>query len=72
MKLDEYKDNQVLFYCASGGRSPSDVDTLANNGFKNIYHLRSVICSWIYILNKECSDKNPGERKIYEYRLYEI
>ena len=38
-ELDEYKDKPILVYCASGGRSPRAVDTLANNDFKNIYHL---------------------------------
>ena len=39
-ELDEYKDKPVLVYCASGGRSPRAVDTLANNDFTNIYHLK--------------------------------
>lgn len=51
MKLDElgaYKDKPVLVYCASGGRSPRAVETLANNDFKNIYHLSRGIGSWRY------------------------
>lgn len=35
-ELDKYKDKPVLVYCASGGRSPRAVDTLANNDFENI------------------------------------
>ncbi|MCB2305115.1 rhodanese-like domain-containing protein [Clostridium estertheticum] len=55
MKLDElgvYKDKPVLVYCASGGRSPRAVDTLANNDFKNIYHLSHGIGSWRYSLSR--------------------
>ena len=55
MKLDEldvYKDKPVLVYCASGGRSPRAVDTLANNDFKNIYHLSRGISSWRYSLTR--------------------
>lgn len=47
-ELDKYKDKPVLVYCASGGRSPRAVDTLANNNFKNIYHLSRGISSWRY------------------------
>ena len=55
MKLDElskYKDKPVLVYCASGGRSPRAVDTLANNSFNNIYHLSRGICSWGYSVTR--------------------
>ena len=55
MKLDElgaYKDKPVLVYCASGGRSPRAVETLANNDFKNIYHLSRGISSWRYNLTR--------------------
>jgi len=45
-ELNQYKDKPVLVYCASGGRSPRAVDTLANNDFKNIYHLSRGISSW--------------------------
>ena len=51
-ELDKYKDKPVLVYCASGGRSPRAVETLANNDFKNIYHLSSGICSWRYSLTR--------------------
>lgn len=47
-ELNEYKDKPVLVYCASGGRSPRAVDTLANNDFKDIYHLTRGISSWRY------------------------
>ena len=45
-ELDKYKDKPVLVYCASGGRSPRAVDTLANNDFENIYHLSRGMSSW--------------------------
>ena len=51
-ELDKYKDKPVLVYCASGGRSPRAVDTLANNSFKNIYHLSRGISSWRYSVTR--------------------
>jgi len=51
-ELNQYKDNPVLVYCASGGRSPRAVETLANNDFKNIYHLSRGISSWRYNLTR--------------------
>ncbi len=51
-ELHKYKDKPVLVYCASGGRSPIAVDTLANNSFKNIYHLNRGIYSWRYSLTR--------------------
>ncbi|MFT5874195.1 MAG: rhodanese-related sulfurtransferase [Clostridium sp.] len=47
-ELSKYKDKPVLVYCASGGRSPRAVDTLANNSFENIFHLSRGISSWRY------------------------
>jgi rhodanese-related sulfurtransferase len=55
MKLTElnvYKDKPVLVYCASGGRSPRAVDTLANNDFKDIYHLTRGLSSWRYNVSR--------------------
>src|SRR5665647_2519714 len=52
-ELDKYKDKPVLVYCASGGRSPRAVDTLANNDFKNIYHLSRGISSWRYNVTRK-------------------
>ncbi|MBU3127811.1 rhodanese-like domain-containing protein [Clostridium tagluense] len=51
-ELDEYKNKPVLVYCASGGRSPRAVDTLANNSFKNIYHLTRGLSSWRYNITR--------------------
>ncbi len=51
-EFDKYKDRPVLVYCASGGRSPRAVDTLADNDFENIYHLSRGISSWRYGLTR--------------------
>jgi rhodanese-related sulfurtransferase len=47
-ELKKYKNKPILVYCASGGRSPSAVQTLINNGFTEIYHLTRGISSWTY------------------------
>lgn len=55
MKLNElsgYKDTPILVYCASGGRSPRAVETLADDDFQNIYHLSRGISSWRYNLTR--------------------
>jgi len=55
MKLNElsgYKDKPILVYCASGGRSPRAVETLADDDFQNIYHLSRGISSWRYNLTR--------------------
>lgn len=51
-ELDEYIDNPILVYCASGVRSPRAVDTLLENDFNNIYHLSRGISSWRHNLVK--------------------
>lgn len=51
-ELQKYVDKPVLVYCASGARSVRAVDTLANNDFKNIYHLNRGIRSWRYHLTR--------------------
>ena len=51
-ELSEYKDKPILVYCASGGRSPKAVETLSDNDFQNIYHLRRGISSWRYNLTR--------------------
>ncbi|MBW9171258.1 rhodanese-like domain-containing protein [Clostridium estertheticum] len=51
-ELDKYKEKKVLVYCESGRRSPIAVDTLADNDFKNIYHLSRGIASWKYDVSK--------------------
>ncbi|WP_434796162.1 rhodanese-like domain-containing protein [Terrisporobacter vanillatitrophus] len=37
--LDLYKDDEVVVYCASGGRSSSAANILARNGFNKVYDL---------------------------------
>lgn len=37
--LDLYKDEEVVVYCASGGRSSSAANILAKNGFNKVYDL---------------------------------
>lgn len=37
--LDLYKDDEVVVYCASGGRSSSAANILAKNGFNKVYDL---------------------------------
>lgn len=47
-ELKKYENKPILVYCASGGRSPGAVQTLAKNNFTNIYHLTRGISSWTY------------------------
>jgi rhodanese-related sulfurtransferase len=51
-ELEKYKDKPILVYCASGGRSPSAVKALLNNGFNNIYHMNKGVSSWKYTLKR--------------------
>lgn len=49
-ELNKFKSTPILVHCASGGRSPSAVNTLAKNEFTNIYHLKRGLMSWKYPL----------------------
>ena len=40
--LDNYKDNDIIVYCASGMRSSSSANILANNGFNKVYNLGGI------------------------------
>ena len=40
--LDEYKDDDVIVYCASGRRSASAANTLTRNGFNKVYNLGGI------------------------------
>lgn len=40
--LDLYKDDEVVVYCASGGRSSSAANILARNGFNKVYDLGGI------------------------------
>lgn len=50
-ELEKFKDKPILVHCASGGRSPSAVRELVNNGFEQVYHLNRGLMSWRYPLN---------------------
>ena len=40
--LDAYKDDDIIVYCASGGRSSSAANILSNNGFNKVYNLGGI------------------------------
>lgn len=44
--LDAYKNEDIIVYCASGGRSSSAAKLLSNNGFNKIYNLSGGIHSY--------------------------
>ncbi|MFA6808042.1 MAG: rhodanese-like domain-containing protein [Eubacteriales bacterium] len=46
--LKKYKEQPILVYCASGGRSPSAVRVLLKNDFNNIYHMKRGLLGWPY------------------------
>lgn len=45
-KLAEYKNHDILIYCATGNRSTVASRILIKNGFKKIYNLRYGIADW--------------------------
>lgn len=40
--LDEYKNDDVIVYCASGARSSSAAKILTKNGFNKVYNLAGI------------------------------
>ena len=40
--LDTYKDDDIIVYCASGGRSSSAANILSKNGFNKVYDLGGI------------------------------
>ena len=40
--LDAYKDEEIVVYCASGGRSSSAASILSKNGFTKVYDLGGI------------------------------
>ena len=40
--LDSYKDDDIIVYCASGGRSSSAANILSKNGFSKVYNLGGI------------------------------
>lgn len=52
-EIEKYKNNPVIVYCASGGRSPSAVRTLLKSDFNNIIHMNRGISSWSYKIERK-------------------
>lgn len=44
--LSQYKDSEIVVYCASGGRSSRASDILSKNGFNKVYNLSGGISSY--------------------------
>ena len=40
--LDAYKDEDIIVYCASGGRSSTAANILNKNGFNKVYNLGGI------------------------------
>ncbi|SCH49353.1 rhodanese-like domain-containing protein [Romboutsia sp. 1001713B170207_170306_H8] len=40
--LDAYKNDDIIVYCASGGRSSSAANILNKNGFNKVYNLGGI------------------------------
>ena len=40
--LDAYKNDDIIVYCASGGRSSSAANILNKNGFSKVYNLGGI------------------------------
>ena len=40
--LNAYKDDDIIVYCASGGRSSSAANILSKNGFSKVYNLGGI------------------------------
>jgi len=45
-KLDEYKDQEVIMICRSGGRSGQATNFLRNNGFVGVRNLNGGMLAW--------------------------
>jgi rhodanese-related sulfurtransferase len=45
-EIAEYRDKDVLIYCATGNRSTVAAKVLIGNGFKRIFNLRQGISGW--------------------------
>ena len=40
--LDAYKDDDIIVYCTSGGRSSCAANILSKNGFNKVYNLGGI------------------------------
>jgi rhodanese-related sulfurtransferase len=45
-KLDKYKKQALIVYCASGADSARVARTLATNGYEQVYCLKGGLPSW--------------------------
>ncbi|WP_455537941.1 rhodanese-like domain-containing protein [Terrisporobacter sp.] len=45
-QINSYKNDEIVVYCAFGGRSLKAADILSKNGFKKIYNLSGGISSY--------------------------
>lgn len=45
-QLEQFKNKKILVYCRSGNRSAIASKYLEQNGFKNVYNLKSGIIDW--------------------------
>jgi len=46
-EISDYKNNDILIYCATGNRSTVASKILIDSGFKRIYNLRTGISGWV-------------------------
>ncbi|MCC0631030.1 MULTISPECIES: rhodanese-like domain-containing protein [unclassified Clostridioides] len=46
-EIYDYKDKKVIVYCRSGHRSVTACNLLAEEGFKNLYNLKSGITDYM-------------------------
>ncbi|MBI1305873.1 MAG: rhodanese-like domain-containing protein [Bacteroidetes bacterium] len=44
--LDEWKDQEVIVHCKSGGRSAAACDYMTSQGFTNVKNLRGGMLAW--------------------------
>lgn len=45
-ELEEYRNEDILIYCATGNRSTVAAKILIDNGFRRIHNLKSGISGW--------------------------
>lgn len=51
-EVESYKDQEVIIYCRSGGRSARACQILATNGFSNIKNLKGGITRWAHSIDR--------------------
>ncbi len=45
-ELESYKDQEIVVYCRSGGRSQRAASFLMSSGFKSVFNLSGGILAW--------------------------